>query len=316
MSNITCRLLLDSREDRLKFKELHNTLFKNTDMSLEWMNWYFDIIGGMHVGFNTRAWCMFDGDKLIGIWCVEPKNLITSESLIIKVGRCFSVGIHPDYRRQNLFVELSQFAIEQEHKFKQYEYIVGFPQHGRPVIDAHYKSGWSRVQDITMYSYIPDSQVDKKVLTYRANRIETFSCNNKRPGSFDECKYYRDLRWLEHPDNHYICLEHLCLSGYVVLKPYGDSCHILDLNGGGSMTTEGIIEILNVAKTLAYRHKWHELTLWHADNSNLGINPLEHGFKLGSTRGSSVTLIAVNINAKEPLSLSQCHFQMGSEEIY
>lgn len=317
MRDITVRQLV-SKLDLEKFKGLHNLLFKNTDMSHEWMTWYFDDIGGKHKpNHATRVWGMFDRDLLIGSWCVEPKDLVLDDGLI-KVGRCFSVGIHPDYRRQNLFVELSKYAIAQERELGKYEYILGFPQQGRPVIEAHYKSGWSKVQDITMWSYRPMKE-SVKASRSQVREITNFQSCVQRPASFSETADYRNCKWLYHPDNHYICLElrhprHNAIShSYVVMKPYGDSCHILDINGNEPVHTA---ELLEASKSLAYRHKWHELTMWHADNESNGLEPGLHGFVPETTRGSSITLIAVNINAKNPLAFDRCHFQMGVEEIY
>jgi GNAT superfamily N-acetyltransferase len=314
VSNITCRLLSNESIDLIKFKEFHNLLFKNTDMSYEWLSWYIHVIGGMHKheGHETRIWGMFDDEKLIGTWCVEPKDFIDDNNHRLKIGRCFSVGIHPDYRRRNLFVELSKFAIEQERTLKKYDYILGFPQHGRPVIDAHYKSGWYNVQDIQMYTCKPDKMVDSRRSDYTL--ISRFTNSTKTSGRFYEKIAYKKAKWLNHPDNHYICLsvnKEDCES-YMILKPYADSCHILDSHGSIEDTTT----LYNVAKSLAYRHKWFELTSWWADNSIVELNLENIGFTKNCTRGTSVTLIAVNINAEDNFKMKNCNFQMGVEEIY
>lgn len=304
------RFGLLTRADRLELKEFHNLLFKNTDASLEWFTWYIDLIGAM----GTRVYSVKDSDTLIGTWCVEPKQLRVAPGRVVNVGRCFAVGIHPDYRRQNLFVDLSKFAIHQEQTaFREYDYILGFPQVGRPVIDAHLKSGWEPVQEIEMQSWKPVRTQAQPALFAQLNDIQDFSTldtPHDYVGCFVENGTYRNVRWLGHPESRYITLAHG--GGHIVLKPYGANCHVLDLAGNA---TEVQI-LLEMAKTLTYRHRWNELTIWNAVNERHRKVIEACGFVPGATCGTSVVLLAVKINALQPLVLGETHFQMGSEEIY
>lgn len=301
-----------TRADRDRLKAFHNLLFKNTDASSEWFSWYIDVIGA----WGTRVYSVSDGDQLIGTWCVEPKLFKDSTGKVRNVGRCFAVGIHPDYRRRNLFVDLSKFAIHQERTvFREYDYVLGFPQVGRPVIDAHLKSGWDTVQEIEMQSWHPSKEGCPPALKRHVDQVVDFGRLDFEPnhayvGCFCEDTTYRNMRWLKHPDTHYITLTHG--GGHIVIKPYGANCHILDLAGPST----SVRVLLDAAKTLAYRHRWQEVTIWNATNELHHDDIVDSGFTPGATCGTSVVLLAVQINATEPLKLQRCHLQMGSEEIY
>ncbi len=285
---------------REQFRRLHNLLFKNAAMSYEWLDWYHGKIGN-----TTRTYGAFDKDSLVGTWSVEPKDF--NNGKVIKVGRCFAVGIHPAYRRQGLFVSLSKFAIEQERRLAQYEHILGFPQIGHPVVEGHLKADWEIVQHIethsidTVENFTPRSRV-QLISDFKAVRS-----SDNLSGSFKNSPDYRNLRWLEHPDNQYICLAHQ--NSYIVLKPYGGLCHILDLQGNIGI-------LLEVAKTLCYRHHWQELNIWCAKNEHHRQEIVNAGFREQSSVVSSVVLLAVTINASAPLNLTKSHFQMGVEEGY
>lgn len=305
-------LLPDTHLALEELKEFHNLLFKNTDATFEWFRWYLGRIALEHPNqYKTRIYTLRDGPRLVGTWCVEPKDFRLN-GRTIKVGRCFSVGIHPDYRRRNLFVELSNHAIVSERDMKQYEYVLGFPQVGRPVIDAHLKSDWETVQTIDAYSYTPkkeDSPVSLKY-TYTIDSFDTWEPIRELPGSFVETDRYRNVRWLDHPDCHYVCLSHG--RSYIVMKPYGSACHVLALAGESSE----VRMLLRASKTLAYRHRWDEVTIWNAASEHHHEDIVACGFSPGATKATSVVLLAVKINALDPLVLDKCHFQMGSEEIY
>lgn len=307
---MTFRYGLLTRVDRAELKAFHNLLFKNTDASLAWFAWYIDVIGAM----GTRVYSIRDDDQLVGTWCVEPKQFRDSTGRDIKVGRCFAVGIHPDYRRRNLFVDLSKFAIHQERTaFREYDYILGFPQVGRPVIDAHLKSGWDVVQVIEMQSWRPSGEGCPPALARGVTTISDFARLDdevNHVGCFVEDAAYRNVRWLNHPDTHYVTLTFD--GGHVVIKPYGANCHILDVSGKPS----AVKVLLEAAQTLAYRHRWQELTIWNAANECYHDVIVDRGFASGASCGTSVVLLAVRINAQQPLALERCHLQMGSEEIY
>ena len=304
-------VLSSSAADVQAFKDFHNLLFKNTDASEQWLQWYFRLIPGEHTGHWTRVYTLRDDADLVGSWCVEPKDFMLDDGTIIKVGRCFAVGIHPNYRRRNLFVDLSKFAIDEERKLGKYEYVLGFPQVGRPVIDAHLKSGWERIQIVDMYS--SHDVPSPKVSLASVKTVYDFHVLSPRPdytGSFIESDTYRNNRWDGHPDHLYL---RLCFGGgYVILKVYNNACHVLDVRG----TPSEVTQLLLAARTLAYRHRWIEVTIWNALNDHLHDAICAAGFVPGATCGTSVELLAVRINAQTPLTLEKCHLQMGNEEIY
>lgn len=297
---------LEWNEDKKKFKVLHNILFKNTAMSAEWLDWYFELAK------DVRVYGAFDKEDLIGIWCVESKCLQIDRGSTRNVGRCFSVGVHPGFQRRGIFLALSKFAIKQEKKKGQHDYILGFPQFGRSVIDGHLKAGWEFVQDIDMCSIKPNL-VDENASIRSIGKLEHFDDEDlvSSKGSFKESAKYYTRRWLRHPDNHYIIFDYEPGS-FIVVKPYGDSCHILELEG----PDEDIVYLLEAVKTLAKRHAWKEVNLWCAENDPKKNTVKSCGYSLGSERGTGVKLLAVRINAIEPLVLDKCSFQMGVEEPY
>lgn len=304
---LTFRLLKPS--ERHSFKAFHNTLFPNTNASDEWFEWYFDKIGAG----ATRVHAAFDGNEIVGSWCVEPKDLMTDHGSILKVGRCFAVGIHHNYRRNGLFVELSKHAIDVEKSLTQYEYILGFPQEGKPVIAGHLKAGWDHVQHIDIKSF--ELKPKKFVPLKSVKRVHDFTqfpfVQRRNIGGFADTPEYRNLRWIEHPDNHYICLN--IGEAYIVLKPYATACHILDIHG----TYEQVRHLLDAAKTLAWRHRWQELTIWSADNDYHVADVRTCDFVDGATCGLSVELLAVKINASTPLKKFElASWHTGSEESY
>lgn len=300
MNEIQYKLVKFDEKGRSEFKDLHNVLFKNTAVSLEWIDWYWDL------ALDVRVYGAYSGSSLIGIWCVEPREL-RRNGKIEKVGRCFSVGVHPAFQRRGIFVALSKFAIQQEKKIGEYSYILGFPQVGRSVIDGHLKAGWEFIQDIDILSFKPNVVDETSSLT-KTKKIYGF-----KPVSTDGFvvdQTYKWARWLLHPDHHYICLNHG--SADIVIKPYADSCHVLDLEG----QLEDVGNLLDVSKTLAKRHGWKEINLWCASNNRLKEIVKACGFTTGSDRASSIKLLAVKISSVEPLSFSECNFQMGVEEMY
>lgn len=302
-------LLPDTNNSLLEFKEFHNLLFKNTDVTYEWLEWYIRRIPLSH-RIPTRIYTLRDQGRLVGSWCVEPKDLrLNGEN--VKVGRCFSVGIHPDYRRRNLFVELSKFAIESERELRQYEYILGFPQVGRPVVEAHLKSGWERVQIIDAYGKIPSKDCLTS-LRYSGfvDSLDHWDSPKQLEGAFDESGQYLDLRWIKHPDLHYMCMMHS--NAHIVAKIYGSTCHILAMRG----ETEHVAVLLDSLNTLAYRHRWTEITTWSAANSTYVDVIKNKGYDLNPKGALSVELLAARIKASNPLELKVCNFQMGSEEGY
>lgn len=302
--NITFKQVNVFGEHRSKYLELHNHLFKGASITVEWFNWYhLDISSPQTWSNGTRTWGAFDDDKLIGVWSVEPKTFNG-----MKVGRCFAVGIHEDYRRNNLFVLLSKFAIEEERKIGEYEYILGFPQKGRSVVGGHLKAGWYKVFDIDIYSRsntLPYSYQAKTAVEFTTN----FSGISSTEG-FDRDERYLTTRWTSHPDHQYLCYR--LGNSFVVLKPYGKCCHIVDMAGN----TTDIQSLLKTAIMLSRKHGWEELNIW-ASNGSKYIEVLESlQFSNGASYGLPIEFLAVNINASNELKLETAPFQMGVEEGY
>ncbi len=298
-------------------KQLHNKLFPNTDASSTWLSWYMNISLYSGTDITTRAYGAFHNDNLVGMWCVEPKKLRLSTNNIVIVGRAFATGVHSDHRRGGLFTDLSRFAIESEKTLKHYSWIFGFPQIGRPVINAHLKAGWQHVQVIQSLGYVPK----KENWSLSLSEVGKHSAASAvEPQSYDfsfvETSAYKQDRWDLHPEHNYTRLS-LDISGTrsdIVIKTYGSVWHILDLHG----SSEGVMNILRAAQTLAYRHKASELTIWCAENEFHKKQIELCGFATLSKTTPDVELLAVPIieNDVEQLMLPSSHFQMGVEEIY
>src|SRR5207237_538630 len=120
-------------------------------------DWYHAGVAKAGGGQVARTHGVFDGEVLAGVWSVEPRQLTVDGQTQIPVGHCFAVGIHPDYQRQGLFVELSKYAIEQERIRGEMDFILGFPQQGRPVVGGHLKAGWEIVQEIDAWRIASES---------------------------------------------------------------------------------------------------------------------------------------------------------------
>jgi hypothetical protein len=293
---------------RQSYKELHNLLFKGASATEEWIDWYHNDIGKLETwSIGTRTWGVFDNEKLIGIWSVEPKTL-TLKNQHIKVGRCFAVGIHPDYRRQNLFVLLSQFAIKEERRIKEFEYILGFPQQGRAVVGGHLKAGWEVVSDIDIYS-----RSNKLEYQYQSKLKLNFITNFKmlEPNlGFNEDDKYLNLRWIRHPDHQYLCYSYN--SAFIVLKPYGNFCHIVNMSGD----VDNVRTLLDGVIVLSKKHGWEEINVWCSETGKYKEVLSSTGFSKGALHGLPIQFIAVRINANTPLILDANNFQMGVEEGY
>lgn len=292
-----------------QYLRLHNLLFQGASVTREWINWYHMEIP-KPTYLETVTYAAFDGDVLVGIWSVEPKS-IWSKARIIHVGRCFSVGIHPDYRRLGLFVKLSKFAIASEKKRGVFDYILGFPQKGRSVISGHLKAGWEIIHEVGIYSAdivrVPDYSLSK---IERIIDFNDLGPSYRLEGAIVESNQYRNMRWLNHPDHHYITLR--CNSAYIVLKIYSNFCHILSLNGDKSE----VLILLKTARNLAANHGLVEINIWCSDNDYFKDEIIAAGFSPGSNFGSPISLIAVKINETSQLVIDSCHIEMGVEEGY
>jgi len=296
-----------------EYRILHNILFPGAAVSSDWIEWYHGKISTTNQQYTeTRTYGVFDSKRLIGMWSVEPKRLQVEDGKILNTGRCFSVGIDADYRRMGLFVSLSKYAIEQERKIGEYDYILGYPQKGRSVIGGHLKAGWELVQGIDIYSYEPSHEIGSysKANASIVDDYGLFKTSTTHPGSYLESKEYRNTRWIEHLDNQY--LQYKYNDAYIIIKPYSNFCHILDFGGNG----EDVQILLEICKSLAFRHRWVELNLWCCELEIYKEQILKAGFSGGANYAFSVSMIAVRINAETELKLEKCHLQMGIEEGY
>jgi hypothetical protein len=230
----------------------------------------------------------------------------------LPVGRCFAVGIHSDYRRHGLFVELSKYAIEQERLRGELEFIVGFPQKGRAVVGGHIKAGWHIVQELAVYSVdIGPGDVTTSLSAVRA--IHSFGDIPLEPfdGSFATSERYLEERWLNSPDIRYLCYNHD--DAFIVLKPYGGICHLLELQGND----RSVDVLLRMAKTLCRRHGWTELNAWFADSARFSEALLENGFRPSVDASHAIVMIGVAINSDVPQFAGRSsHLPMGLEEMY
>lgn len=311
-----------------KFAEFHNSVFPAMNASFSWFEWY------MHSGANyhdidTLVYAAMSDGKIVGTWCVEPKELYCNDFSKIAVGRCFAVAIAPEFRRQGLFVELSKFAIERERQRGEFQHILGFPQKGRPVIDAHLKSGWERIQEIDCHSITTSHLVKPVSLAAIDSRIVTFAMFDnpledramRRLGSFYDSPWYKDERFLSHTEHTYTCLK--TDNSYVVLKQYGTTMHVLDIQEHNQRPST-IEELLVASVTLAKKHACNHVTIWGAQNDPLVTNVLasdsfrSHWSEQPTTvlEPASIDMLAVRINSSDKLVLDETHFQTGSEESY
>lgn len=288
------------------YKELHNLLFPNSGISFEWIDWYFGQIGQK----RTRTYGAFYGTQLIGIWSVEPRKMYVG-NLLMNVGRCFAVGVHPSFRERGIFVALSNHALEEEKNRSEYDYIVGFPGTTRTVVKGHLKVGWYIVQEVPEYR-LARVDIDSVILKHFATPTINFSGKilASQEGMLFGCDEYNELRWLHHPENHYILLTQYSPADeendFIVLKSYGENCHVLDLCGKPT-------ELLGIARGLCVKHNWTALTVWCADNELYKPEIQEAGFKKTE---KAVYLLAHNVRRKNRMELASCHIQNGVEEGY
>ena len=304
LDNINFKLINVLSQDMAEYQKLHNLLFPGMSINAEWIKWYHNRL------YHPRTYGAFDNDKLIGIWSVEPRKFWNGSS-ILSMGRCFAVGIHPDFRRKGLFVELSKYALDYEKQLKQYDYIVGFPQTDREVVGGHFKAGWYPVQTISSYC-IENKEINKyhldAFMLFRLTSFKDIDYREVLGGSFIERASHKNLRWCYHPNNAYMLFNYY--DSYIVLKPYGNICHILDVQG------EDTSHLLAVAEKLCKSHNWAAVTIWCADNEIYRNNIIKIGFTPNEKYMKSITMIAYNINSKKNLTLDKCHIQTGVEEPY
>ncbi|GEM_PF-4249807 len=308
------RIIDPLNTDKDKYLEIHRELFKGAQLDENWLNWYHNDVSAENMDLKlTRTYGIFDKERLIGIWSVEPKTLCTSDGNNIRVGRCFAVGVSSDYRRMGLFVSLSKFAIESEKQFGDYKYILGFPQTGRSVIGGHLKAGWEEVAFFDISSVNLHDIKEKKDRT-DIQVICDFKTLNEylnTPNSFIETNNYRNVRFLKHPKLQYMIFS--LGNAHIVLKQYSTFCHILEMRGDN----DDIINLLEACKTICRRHGLEEINVWTSDCFYYKEPLRLCGFNKGANHGLPVTLIAVSIKANEKFKFSNSmNFGMGVEEGY
>lgn len=296
------------------YNKIHNELFRSAAIDNNWIEWYHDKVRASDLRLSfTRTYGLFDANRLIGIWSVEPKIMRDNNNELIKVGRCFAVGISSDYRRMGLFVSLSEFAIECERKRAEFEYIIGFPQTGRSVVGGHLKAGWEEISYVDIYS-IALSNNDGIFSRGDANELIDFSNSFTSlciKNSFDEPSSYRNMRFLMHPKLQYMIYTYD--DAHIVLKPYSTFCHILEMQG----SKENVKRLIEVSKSICKRHGLVELNVWNNNNAFYHEVLIECGFSIGAEHGLPITIIAVGINKKEKFQLEkEFNFGMGVEEGY
>jgi len=314
MTNFNYRLLDPCGKDQEDYKKIHLELFRNATIDSNWIEWYHDKVKASDPRLSsTRTYGIYENSQLIGIWSVEPKILRNGNNELIKVGRCFAVGISSDYRRMGLFVSLSEFAIESEKKRAEYEYIIGFPQTGRSVVGGHLKAGWEEITFVDIFS-IDLTKNDGSYFRSDVKEVVDFS-NQSSPISktisFDEPSSYRNMRFLMHPKLQYMIYTYD--DAHIILKPYSTFCHILEMQG----SKENVKRLIEVSKSICKRHGLVELNVWN--NSEALYNDVlsECGFSIGAEHGLPITIIAVRITANKKLQIEkEFNFGMGVEEGY
>ncbi len=314
MNNFNCRLIKPLEFDQNEYIKIHRELFKSALIDSNWIEWYhYKIVMSDPRLSHTRTYGLFDDKHLIGIWSVEPKLMKTEENELIKVGRCFAVGVSSNYRRMGLFVKLSEFAIQEEKKIGEYEYILGFPQAGRSVIGGHLKSGWDEIFYNDIYS-CNLNDLNEKYFKKDIENVNDFlqleSCISSI-NSFDETRVYKNIRYISHPTHYYLTFKYK--NSYIILKPYSNFCHILEMNG----EKQDIYRLIESCKSICKRHGYNEINVWNS-KKYLYNDVLEHcEFNEGAIHGLPITIIAVKINAKNKLKINNVfNFGMGVEEGY
>lgn len=302
MNNINFKKVDVGNLEFNKYCNTHNLIFQNSNLSKSRIKWFHKTLDK-----NTRTYGAYDKNTLIGIWSVVPHEF-RYNSKIIKVGRAFSAGINSNYRRQGLFIELSRYAFQQEKERNEVEYLFGFPLSTNIVTKAHFKAGWYKVMDIPIYSLkLEDIKVVRPlegVVSLNSLNIRTFAAHE---GSFLNNNI--EKRFLNHPEYCYFMLSTNLYNNYIILKPYKNWCHILDILD----TSNERQTMLEIAKNIVKAHCWSDLTVWCADNDLY----LDEYIRAGFTKTAvSRSMIAYNIKANQNITLSTSHIQNWIEEMF
>lgn len=299
--------------DNEQYIKLHRELFRSAGIDNTWVEWYHKRIPDSDARLGkTRTYGLFDGQRLIGIWSVEPKVMLNSRRERINVGRCFAVGVSSDYRRMGLFVSLSRFAIESERQKGELAYILGFPQTGRSVIGGHLKAGWEEIELVDIYSFNLNA-LDETFFRSDVQPITDFTRLETAyyPATcFNEPAEYRNTRFLYHPKLQYMMFGYG--DAHIVLKNYSTFCHILEMSGSPVY----LKRLIEAAKSIAKRHGLTEINVWNTPKALYHQTLIECGFQSGAGHGLPITVIAVGINATEKMTIDTYNWGMGVEEGY
>ncbi len=314
MKNFNYKLINPCGNEKEDYIKIHQELFPSAAIDNDWIEWYHEKVRASDLRLNfTRTYGLYDSNRLIGIWSVEPKIMRNSNNEIIKVGRCFAVGISSEYRKMGLFVSLSEYAIKSERERAEFEYIIGFPQTGRAVIGGHLKAGWEEIAFNDIYS-IDLRFIDGSFFRKDVNTVIDFSQipNSLSPiNSFDEPSSYRNIRYLMHPKLQYTIYTYG--DAYIILKPYSTFCHILDIQG----SRNNAMILIEACKSVCKRHGLEELNIWNNHMFQFYDELKNCGFSIGAKHGLPITIIAIRINANKRLLIEkELNFVMGVEEGY
>jgi hypothetical protein len=290
-----------------QFKGMHNHLFPISNRSQRWIEWWHHTV---NLG-RVRVYGAYSFDQLVGMWCVESRSLMYNGK-VIPVGRCFSVGIHEQYREKGLFIGLGMHALEEERKIGEYDYVLGFPTKDRPVVHGHIHAGWKISQEIDVCSVIVDEYMDRGD-DYLREDFGHWQSMIKSPsqtlfpkeGSFVN---WNRGRWVGHPQVNYITLSNATTTA--VVKQYKGWAHVLSLEG---YTKQGVAKMLRCIKALGKRHQWTHINLWAAENQMWKEEMTEAGFV---NKEEPRLILSYNINATREFKLTTSNIQMGIEEGY
>lgn len=298
--NFEYREISTSNVDRDAYISLHNDLFRTANIDYDWMDWYHERLPVVRGSKNkTRTFGVLDKDRLIGIWSVE--EIVMNDGIkSYRVGRCFAVGIHSDYRRMGLFVSLSTYALSELRKSKDFEFLIGFPQKGRSVTPGHLKAGWKMLGDVHLMS--------KKIERYPIRGVNLSSVNNllNSIASND----YLNARFLSHPYCNYSYLTHG--EGLLILKSYADFIQVV-YSSGDSNELEFLYRSL---ERLTFRHGQKEIITWSNPLSKSHSELEKLGFENGSDKNVSVDIIYFPITSFALPNLEGINFHMSIEEGY
>jgi len=254
------------RSGKQKFIDCYNTIFPSVQMTRQWFDWYYV----WNCDSKVSVYGVFDSDNLIGIWCLHSCDL----NIPIKIARGFAMGIHPSYRKQGLFHELTQFVFKSEKRKKKYDLLIGLPRKTNPILKNHLKAGWEVLCEIPQYEIFDITQMSQNKYWFDDLELDDYWENSYIP-KWDKkilaYKYDWDKRYY-HPEQKYWICYYKNESNCVALKPYGDTLHILDMNA------QDVNDLLICVKNLAFRQKFSKITAWCHESDMFLVDLIRNGF--------------------------------------